>query len=262
MQPSKDNDVNLARASLLQVSKGVIPESRMYIEPKMNVSIDLSLVKKILSKQGQRGAYRYFVNEIAIPKLGDKEVLHYLEKIELIDNAGLFTRLFLRELKELPVIKGLVFQNISEIRSDVKDFFEYTETVAARKPGEHIPLTFEGTHIKTAIVYVAIYARMEKEGARPYLRRALLNRKNGVEIIFFISFSHAIDFARKIIDTLTKTYGMELIKNTEKDFVIDNENFMCATVLTNSSNVLGPQDDLLLHDLAVNAIKETSSETG
>ncbi len=84
MQPSKDNDVNLARASLLQVSKGVIPESRMYIEPKMNVSIDLSLVKKILSKQGQRGAYRYFVNEIAIPKLGDKEVLHYLEKIELI----------------------------------------------------------------------------------------------------------------------------------------------------------------------------------
>jgi len=104
MNPSKDNAINLAKASLIQVSKGVIPESRMYVEPKINVSIDLSLVKKILLKQGEKNAYRYFLNEIITPKLDDKEVVNYLEKIELMDNVGLFTRLFLRELKELPTL--------------------------------------------------------------------------------------------------------------------------------------------------------------
>lgn len=262
MNPSKDNAINLAKASLIQVSKGVIPESRMYIEPKMNVSIDLSLVKKILLKQGEKNAYRYFLNEIINPKSDDKEVVNYLEKIELIDKVGLFTRLFLRELKELPIIKGLGFHNVSEIRSDVKNFLEYIEIVAIRKPFEHIPLEYEGTHIKTAIIYIAITRRMEKEGVKPYIRRALLDRKKGHELIFFISFGHAIDFTRKIIDILTKTYGMELIKNSDKDYVTDNQHLMCATVLTNPDYVPKPQDDLLLHDLLVVAVHDALNESG
>ena len=157
MNPSKDNDINLAKATLIQVSKGVIPESRLYVGTKMNTSIDLSLVKKLLLKQGQKNAYSYFLNEITVPELEDKDVVDYLSKIEIMDNAGLFTRLFLRELKELPVIRGLSLQNIPEIRSDVRGFFDYAEIVASRKPREHIPLQFLGTYIKTAIIYVAIY---------------------------------------------------------------------------------------------------------
>lgn len=262
MEPSKDNNVNLAKATLLQVSKGVIPESREYIEPKMSVSIDLSLVKKILLKQNEKNAYRYFMNEIAVPELEDEEVIRYLEKMELIDNAGLFTRLFLRELKELPVIRGLTFQNISEIRTDVKNFFAYTEIVAKRKPHEHIPLQYEGAYIKTAIIYVAIARRMDKEGLKPYIRRALINREDGIEIIFFISFSHAIDFTRRVVDVLTKSYGMDLIENTDSDFIIDGQRYICATVLVNTDYVLRPQDDLLLHDLLASAINETLSESG
>lgn len=54
MNPCEDNDINLARASLLQVSKGVIPESRLYIDSKLNTAIDLSLVKKILLNQEKK----------------------------------------------------------------------------------------------------------------------------------------------------------------------------------------------------------------
>ncbi len=262
MNPSKDNAINLAKASLIQVSKGVIPESRMYIEPKMNVSIDLSLVKKILLKQDEKNAYRYFVNEIVNPKLGDEAVLNFLEKIELMDKVGLFTRLFLRELKELPIIEGLGFHNLSQIRSDVKGFFEYTEIVAKRKPREEIPLQYEGAYIKTAIIYVAITWRMKTEGIKPYVRRALMNQKSGNALIFFISFGHAIDFTRKIIEKLTETYGMELIKNSDKDYVIDNEHLMCATVLTNPNYVTKPEDDLLLHELLVGTVNETLDESG
>ena len=262
MNPSKDNDINLAKATLIQVSKGVIPESRLYVGPKMNTSIDLSLVKKLLLKQGQKNAYSYFLNEITVPELEDKDVVDYLSKIEIMDNAGLFTRLFLRELKELPVIRGLSLQNIPEIRSDVRGFFDYAEIVASRKPREHIPLQFEGTYIKTAIIYVAIYRRMEDEGAKPYIKRALLNRKNGCEIIFFISFSHAIEFTRKLIEKLTNVYGMELVKSSDKEYVIDDSHFICATILTNPNYILKPQDDLLLQDLLIDSVNETLDESG
>ena len=83
--------------------------------------------------------------------------------------------------------------------------------------------------------------RSIEEGVKPYIRRALLNRKDGYEIIFFISFGHAISFTRKILDILTKTYGIELIKNSGKDYVIENSHLMCATVLTNPKYVLNPK---------------------
>jgi hypothetical protein len=86
---------------------------------------------------------------------------------------------------------------------------------------------------------------METQGVKPYVRRALIDRKSGCEIIFFISFTHAIDFTRQIIDTLTKIYGMELIKNSDKDYAIDSARLICATILTNPTYVLKPQDDLL-----------------
>jgi hypothetical protein len=262
MSPCEDNDVNLARASFLQVSKGVIPESRLYVEAKLNRAIDLALVKKMLSDQATKSAYRYFINEITVPELADEDVLHLLEKIEIIDGQGFFTRLFLRQLKELPIVSGLGFQNLSEVRNDVNNFFSYSQLVAKRKEHELIPLNYEGTHIKSAIIYVAIKGRMESEGVKPYVRRALLNRKNKCEIIFFISFSHAIEFTRQIIDALTKSYGMELVPNSDKEYTVGDSRLMCATLLVNPNFVVSPQNDLLLQELLIDAIKSSLDDSG
>ena len=262
MNPCEDNDVNLAKASFLQVSKGVIPESRLYVETKLNLAIDLALVKKMLSNQGKRGAYRYFVNEMAVPELTDEDVLHLLERIEIIDGKGFFTRLFLRQLKELPVVSGLSFQNLSEVRNDVNKFLDYSELVAKRREHEHIPLNYEGPRIKSAIIYVALRRKMAFEGIKPYLKRALLNRRNKCEVIFFISFSHAIEFTRRIIGTLTNSYGMELIPDSDKEYQVGDQRYICATLLVNPSSVLNPKNDLLLHELLIKAVKSSLDDTG
>jgi hypothetical protein len=262
MNPCEDNDSNLARASFLQVSKGVIPESRLYVDARLNLAIDLALVKKMLLSQDKKGAYRYFVNEMTVPELTDEDVLHLLEKIETIDGQGLFTRLFLRQLKELPIVSGLGFQNLSEVRNDVDKFLNYSELVAKRKEHEIIPLTYEGAHIKSAIMYVALRRKMAYEGIKPYLKRALHDRKNKCEIIFFISFSHAIEFTRKIIGTLTNSYGMELIPNSDKDYQVGDHKFICAMLLVNPTSVLKPQNDLLLHELVIQAIESSLDAAG
>ena len=262
MNPCEDNDINLARASLLQVSKGVIPESRLYIDHRLNTAIDLSLVKKILLNQDKKNAYRYFLNEITVPELADEKILEHLEKIEVIDEAGLFTRLFLRQLKELPVITGLSFQNVSAVRDDIIHFFNYSEVVAKRKEHEIIPLEYEGTQIKSAIIYVALKRKMAFEGYKPYLKRALADRRNKREIIFFIAFRHAIEFARNIIKILEKSYGMDLVPNSDKEYAVKDYTMMCATVIVNPNYVLNPENDSIFHELVIDAIKSTADSSG
>jgi small subunit ribosomal protein S1 len=262
MNPCENNDINLARASLLQVSKGVIPESRLYIDSRLNTAIDLSLVKKILLNQGKKNAYRYFISEITVPELADEAILQNLEQIETIEESGLFTRLFLRQLKELPVIIGLNFQNLTAVRDDVNNFFEYSQIVANRKEHEKITLDYEGTHIKSAIIYVAMKHRMTFEGARPYIKRALINKKNKREILFFIAFAHAIEFTRGIIDILIKNYGMELVPYSDREYVAKNTTWICATILVNQNFIVKTENDLVLHDLLAEAIKSTTNLSG
>jgi hypothetical protein len=98
MDPSKDNQKNLAKAVMIQVSKGVLPESRIYIDETTSTSIDLALAKKILASIKQSNALRYFVSEILNPELADEQVLSTIQTIDEIDSRGFFTRLFLREL--------------------------------------------------------------------------------------------------------------------------------------------------------------------
>jgi len=243
---SKDREKNLAKAILLQVSGGVIPVTRMYINKELNTSIDFTLVKKILLAQNEHESYRYFMNEIMVPELEDEKILSYLESIEEIDNEGLFTRLFLRELNELPVIDGLRFTNNVEIQRDIDSFFKYTKVVANREPFEHIPLDYEGTIIKTSVIIIALKEKMSAQGMRPYIRRALLNRKRGHEIIFLLSYNHAIEFARDIIRVLTDRHGMKLIENTDKQYTLNGKRYLCSTLYTNSQ--LGIDEDISEYD--------------
>jgi len=267
MHPSTDNDVNLVKATLMQVSKGVIPSSRMYIEPKMNTSIDLSLVKKILLSQKEDNAYGYFINEIMVPELKDNEMISYMESIEFIEKRGFFTRLFLRELKDLHLIEGLGFTNILNIRKDIKNFFYYSEKIAKRKPGELIPLVYEGLIIKTAVIMIAVTYKMMTMGKIPYIKRAISYRAKGHEIIFLIAFDHAIDFTKAIINDLETKYGMKLIKGSDIEYFVDTQRFLCATIHTSAKNYrekesLKLKQNAKLIDTLKMSVNETKRDNG
>jgi len=231
MRPSKENPKNLAKATLLQVSKGVIPESRIYVDLKMSTSIDLSLVKKILLDQNEINSYRYFLNEIMVPELEDEQILRYMETMEVIDEKGFFTRLFLRELKDLPIRHGLGFTNLSDIRNDTKAFLEYSELLSKRKRGELMPsLNYEGSYIKTAIVMIAITIRWKKEGLKPYVLRVINNIEIGCKVIYIIAWNETITYAKEVMKYLVENKIITIINNSDKPYSINNTRQICAAL--------------------------------
>lgn len=232
---SEDRAQNLAKATLMQVSNGVIPSTRMYIDNQLNTSIDFTLVKKILIEKNERESYRYFMNEIMLPELADDEIVSYLESIEEIDGKGLFTRLFLRELKELPIVEGLQLSNNVEIQHDVNSFFKFTKSIANREPSQDVPLEYNGKIIKTSVIIVARRIKMGTLGMKPYIKRALQQRKWGSKIIFLLAYDHAIDFTKDILNVLVNRHGMKLVKNTDEEFEIDGKQYLCSTLVAYNS---------------------------
>lgn len=216
MKPSKENPENLARAVMVQVSKGVIPESRLYIDEKTSQSIDLVLAKKILTKQKQHSALRYYANEILNPELTDKVVLSRVGALDSVDERGHLTRLYLREIAELPKKHGLRLKGLAGIRKETLDLLKFLEVIAERERGQKVPLTFKGKFLRTAIIMVSEEQKFSREGVTPYAIAAVIEAEEGSDIIYVIASGEKVTNALDVIDFLNKKLKWELVEGTTR----------------------------------------------
>lgn len=229
LHPSKDNTKNLIKATMMQVAKGVIQESRIYVDPKINTSIDLTLSHKILKEQ-DRNSNLYFRNEVLVPRLSDQELLEYFRCMEILDEKGLFTRLFLRELKQLSVRHGLQLTNLPEIRNDTRNFLNYADTIGRKERGVDVKLDYEGTHIQTGIVMVAKPLIFEIAGVHPYVQRALDKFNSGCEIVYIVGWEPTIRQTESVISYLIMNHEKDYIKDSEKWYYVGGERRLCVAM--------------------------------
>ena len=100
-----NQDENLAKATMLYMNKAVIPEARPHIHQKLSQAIDLMMTKKALfSFIEARSSMGHFINTVFKPQTdNDSELKENCGVIDAIDERGLFTRVFLKELMELGI---------------------------------------------------------------------------------------------------------------------------------------------------------------
>lgn len=234
LRSSKENPKNLAKAVMIHVSKGVIPESRMYVGEKTSRSIDLTLAKKILVAQKQHDALRYYVNEILNPELSDKTMLHLVETLDAIDEKGFLTRLYLRELGQLPKKQGLRLKGLSKIRDETYELLGFLEAIATRERGEEVPLSYEGRFVKTAVIMVSEERKFERKGIGPYVLAAVMEAKKGSDIIYILASGHKITNALSVIQYLRDKLGMAPIEDTLEPYEVslddEGKKVICAAV--------------------------------
>lgn len=229
LHPSSENRINLVKATMAQVSKGVIPESRIYVASQINDSIDLSLTNKILSEQ-DRTSLLYFRNEVLVPKLRDSMILNYFRCMEILDDEGLFTRLYLRELKQLAFRHGLKTANLPEIRQDTTDFLEFADQIAKKERGVDVILDYYGSHIRTGIVMVANPIWFQKVGVHPYVKRAIDKFQAGCEIVYIIGWEPTIRYTESVITYLIMNHDIEPIRDSIKWYTVGNLRRLCVAM--------------------------------
>lgn len=194
----KNQDENFSKATMLYMNKAVIPQTRPHIHFKLGEAIDLMMTKKALCGFIKaRSSFSYFVTEIMRPKIeGDPEIKEFCTVIDTLDERGLFTRVLLRELKELGYRRAGVTETGDTV-FETGEFTKFLNEIARKEQGEDVPLTFSRNYIKVSIILIA-KPETGIIGADPFIRRIKQKIKEGINVIYIFARGFNIDLAQQV----------------------------------------------------------------
>jgi hypothetical protein len=213
MKEYEENPRNVAYAVIDYISKGMIPYSRLYIEKPIQTAIDSTMVKKILLER-DKSSLDYFLTNVLNKALGQEGVQHYIDVLNNVDDRGLFTRVYLEELKELGL--ELYPTNDQDAIRETKEYVEHLNVLATRKRGEiGTAKPYIGKKIKVAYILIAEPEKLKREGFMPYIQYALHCIKDGAEAIYLLSRGKKNRPAMKLADSIALTCKMRIVNVSE-----------------------------------------------
>ncbi|RLI74982.1 hypothetical protein DRP04_13975 [Archaeoglobales archaeon] len=210
----KNQDENVIRVVSEYISKALIPEIKPYLSEEIRQAIDFSMIKRLLYNEAPNALNRFY-DAYYKPEIENKpQIKDLCEIIEAIDSNGWFTRIFLRELKELGTQFHSRFPDPdASIDNEVRDFLQFLYVIATKKPGEDVKLNFDGEHIKVAIILVA---RAEASSIDPHKKRILGCIQTGIKSIYLSARGANVELARWLIEDLANFKN--LVKIYEKEY--------------------------------------------
>lgn len=96
----KNRDENLIRVLKEYLSQALVPEIKPHLSESVKKAIDFVVMSKAL-KKAPSARNRFLENEYKPEIERNQEIKDYCEMMEILDKQGHFTRIFLRELKDL-----------------------------------------------------------------------------------------------------------------------------------------------------------------
>ena len=174
MQRSRHHEENVAHALMVYLPKAILPRARRYLDGTTMEAVDLTLAKIVLGRSAaERGVLDVLYEQHLDPACeADAELSKKVVEMDEIDLHGWLLRVLLPEYRRLG---NQLHPSEPDARSraDADSFARWLHDLAARKPGDvKKPLSYEGSHLRVAIVFVAHWEKLEKQGVEPYRKRA------------------------------------------------------------------------------------------
>ena len=196
---SENNDRNLVEAALTFCRDGLIPSSRQYVPLPLMRAIDLMFVDEVIERRQAHISRAYLTHEV-VPREVERlpESDRYIDTLSLISQHGLFTRVFLPELRDYP---GYVPARMALERHhrNVVAFMEFLESTAkSRETRTRTGLIHVGAIVRAAIVLVGIPDKLRFEGTRPYIRRAAIHNERGARTVYLLGYNEGVHFVQEI----------------------------------------------------------------
>jgi hypothetical protein len=186
LEPHKNGARNLARATSLYVSGGLIPSSRAYVDPHLMKAVDLAVARKLLALEGRMDAVEVLTHEFLAPAMkNDPLIEQYLTGIEQMDRQGTFTRVLMREYAA--IWNRLYLQPPSQaVFTETVKFANLMNALATRMPHSTNILELQGAAISTHIIPVA---RDELVGVdiTPHLDAAQICHRDAIETVHIMA---------------------------------------------------------------------------
>ena len=196
---SENNDRNLVEAALKFSTEGLLQITRQYIPNDLMKAIDLVFVDEVLDRRHAHLSRAYLTQEV-VPREIERspQIESHIETLSLVSQQGLFTRVFLPELRDYP---GYVPARMAQHRHqyDIREFLVFLDNaVKSRETRTKTALVHVGAIIRVAIVLVGIPDKLRIEGTRPYVRRAAMHNELGARTVYLLGYNEGAHFAHEI----------------------------------------------------------------
>lgn len=205
-----DNKSNNRMCSIVHaindyVHNGLLVNEKIYVDDRVMKSSCLVLTRKLLMLSFDKGLPIFFNEILKVETEKDTELKVNIDALISLDENGLFTQVFLRELKEKGS-KMLGKANVEEFKSETNNFVSFLYEIATRGPRDKTQLHFRGKYYNSSILLVANYDNYISHGTDSYTKRFENNIKQGNENIYLCARNNKRIIAEKVYEQLKFKY--------------------------------------------------------
>jgi hypothetical protein len=177
LDPSREQEKNIALLASSIVKRTTLVGIRHSVEEPLQMAIDLNLIKCLLAQIGNKNALDYFFKHEYTPQLGGNAAAKgWNDRITILDERGMFTRILLVELEDFAKrVHGMPPRLF--MAGEVEGLVTFLHRIATKQFGQLVPLQFQKAYIRVAIIIVARTDTL-LSSVEPYVKRmnVLLNK--------------------------------------------------------------------------------------
>ena len=228
-----DDDRNLVHSMMAFCSIGVVPQARQFLSKSMNAAIDVTVTRKLLNNLKHYGALQYLYEEVLAEGDGDeaKAREEFCRMFDALDENGLFTRVFLEEMRDFGARVASRYPTPFH-NAEAVQFAEYVYNFIMRPSGHDMEeIGYDGNYISTAFVPVGTLETMVSGGEEPYLRHITRLSDANYQRAYLIargasrsdssSESASISMALQVAESV-KQQGLGAVGHTVEFYAPDN----------------------------------------
>lgn len=232
----KDQTKNILKATTVYVKDAFLKHSKPYMSDKLKKALDFSITRKILLNinKNKKNILSQFI-EYNISEI--EEITEQISYIEEIDDNGLLTRIFIREINYWGTkLTGRLPKN--EQKEEADNFLNFIYDIAIREPDDYTELQFIKNNLKIGVLLVAKKDTYLSYGLEPYLRRIKLGLAQGIETNYLLARDDKVSILKNIATKLIETGNFILINKPREFKDSKNRNVICYALRINKNSVI------------------------
>lgn len=221
LSPGTERPINLVRAAIQYLHRGVVHESRAYMPTQLSRSLDLALARDVVSHDPE--AQHLLTAETIAPEIQtDSDKGKWFGMMDRLMAKGFMTRLYLPELARFGRRLYPATPPSASLSDELTEFTYFVNKIARRWEGEEHPLQFDGATIRCAVILVAKTWKLDSAGDAYHWWRLLKDFREGADTVFLIGLTPQGILATRAIAARAVRVGL-VARRTESRFIITRD---------------------------------------
>jgi hypothetical protein len=213
LEPSDNEERNLARATMLYVQEDLIAPSQRFINTTVMKSLCFAVARKMLMLDRKLHALKCLNTEFIEPEIEKiPQVRQYVSGMDNLDKQGFLTRILLREFSQLDAKLSPALTD-TRSRTETKALTRMLKEFVEREQRELVPLSFKGSVFRVHLMPVA---KIKTFDIANFVKAASYSHTDNIDTIYVIARGLNVGLAKLVVSEIEK--AKLYLKNTDWEY--------------------------------------------